>query len=137
MTHHHDASILFDDFIPGESLGSCELEYDEALVQGWQRIFGRNQGRTGGKAEAASAAVILMMRAYLAVVSPRPPGNIQARQSIEYASLPQPGQSLLVALDCQSKEMKRGRRYVELLAQGSHSDGSPVFKGVLTLVWAA
>src|SRR3546814_19618767 len=96
MTDTNGAPVLFDDFIPGQSLGSCELEYDDALVQGWRRIFGDDEFQPGSKAEAASAAVILMMRAYLPVVSPRRPGNIRARQSIAYASLTKVGHRLRV-----------------------------------------
>lgn len=133
--------IVFDDFNPGQSLGCCELDYDAALVQGWRRIFGaaesESESESGSQAEAASAAVILMMRAYLDVVSPRPPGNIQAKQSIVFATLPAAGDRLSIAIDCRAKEMKRGRRYVELLVCGRNQDGTPVFQGMMTLVWAA
>ncbi len=135
------SAVMFDDFNPGQSLGCCELDYDVALVQGWRRIFGESESEAGAgsnsQAEAASAAVILMMRAYLDVVSPRPPGNIQAKQSIAFATLPVAGDRLSIAIDCRAKEMKRGRRYVELLARGRNQDGTPVFQGLLTLVWAA
>lgn len=133
----HVSPILFDDFVPARSLGCCELDYDDALAQGWRRIFGGDGPGSGSQAEAASAAVILMMRAYLALVSPRPPGNIQAKQSIVFASLPGAGDRLRIAIDCHAKEIKRDRRYVELLARGHKQDGAPVFQGMLTLIWAA
>ena len=129
--------VLFDDFKAGQPIGSHALEYDDTLVQRWQHIFGAGNDTLGGAAEAASVATILMMRAYLEVVSPRPPGNIHARQVIEFATLPKPGDRLTIHIDCSSKEMKRGRRYVELSARAENEGGVPIFQGVLTLIWAA
>jgi len=122
--------------VPGALLGSCELAYDDELVQGWERLFGANAGPRGA-AQAAGAATILMMRAYLSVVTPRPPGNIHARQGIEFAALPQPGDRLTVSVECRGKEIRRGRRYVELAVQSVDQRGGPVFRGLLTLIWAA
>src|SRR5690554_3515104 len=93
-------TILFDDFKPGQPIGSHALEYDDMLVQRWQHIFGAGNETSEGAAEAASVATILMMRAYLEVVSPRPPGNIHARQVIEFATLPNPGERLTIHIDC-------------------------------------
>lgn len=138
MSNTETASlILFDDFEPGVSLGQCTLAYDETLARQWRYIFGNSQPATGQQAEAASAAVILMMRAFLTVVSPRPPGNIHARQSLSFAALPKVGDDLLIRLECQGKEIKRDRRYVELIARGYAPDGSTLFQGMLTLIWAA
>lgn len=133
----HKPAILFDDFEPGRLLGSHTLVYDEALAKNWRRIFQDTEGCTYSQAEAASIATLLMMRAYLAVVSPRPPGNIHARQSMVFATLPTIGDELDITIECRAKEVKRGRRYVELLALGKASDGPPIFQGVLTLIWAA
>jgi len=129
--------ILFDDFEPKALLGQCKLAYDETISRQWRHIFGNSQSATGQQAEAASAAVILMMRAFLTVVSPRPPGNIHARQSLSFAALPKVGDDLLITLECQGKEIKRNRRYVELIARGYGPDGSNLFQGLLTLIWAA
>lgn len=130
-------AILFDDFQPGRVLGSHALVYDAALAENWRRIFQDAEGCTSSQAEAASIATLLMMRAYLAVVSPRPPGNIHARQSMVFASLPMAGDKLDITIECKAKEIKRGRRYVELLALGKAGDNTPIFQGVLTLIWAA
>ncbi|MGE4369391.1 MAG: hypothetical protein AB7E12_06900 [Burkholderiaceae bacterium] len=126
--------ILFDDFIVGASLGSHQLEYDAALTGHWQRIFGTDPLP---QAQAASMAVVLMMRAFLAVVSPRPPGNIHAKQWLQLGSMPVPGDRVTTTLRCRSKEIRRERRYVELEARAENQRGEFLFLGVLTLVWAA
>ena len=123
--------VTFDDFVPGAILGEAIETFDPALAAGWQRIFGPLP------ADGAAIAVVMMMRAYLAVVAPRPPGNIHARQGFVLAAQPQPGERIRTVVACVGKEMKRGRRHVEFVAVGTGGAGRPIYTGRMNLIWAA
>jgi len=130
-------TITFDDFQPGQVLGEAVSTFDDSMTQGWQQIFGVPEAGPGtAPAEGASLAVVLMMRAYCSVVTPRPPGNVHARQRFVLHDIPQPGESIHTVVACAGKEIKRERRYVELRTEGHGCDGRPLFTGDMTLVWA-
>jgi hypothetical protein len=130
--------ITFEDFNPGAVMGESVEVFDEKLAQGWQKIFG-DQPADGanGAAEGASLAVVMMMRAYLNVVAPRPPGNVHARQRFSLESPPRRGEAIRTVIACVEKAFKRERRYVELQARGTGEEGRPIFTGRMTLIWAA
>lgn len=130
--------ITFVDFQPGTRLGEHTDTYDAQLAQAWQRIFGRAQdGSANGPAEAASIAMVLAMRAYLAVVTPRPPGNVHARQQFKLLTRPHPGEQVRTVIACVGKEIKRERFYVDLQARGTGEGGRELFDGRMSLIWAA
>lgn len=130
--------ILFEDFAPGALMGECKQVYSSEQAQRWQAIFGAGeQDGANGAAEGASMAVVNMMRAYLEVVTPRPPGNVHARQHLKMRCTPHAGESIRVAVRCVSKELRRERRYVELCVTGSGEGGRALFEGLITLIWAA
>jgi hypothetical protein len=130
--------ITFEDFNPGAVMGESVEVFDEKLAQRWQKIFG-DQPADGanGAAEGASLAVVMMMRAYLNVVAPRPPGNVHARQRFSLESPPRQGEAIRTVIACVEKAFKRERRYVELQARGTGEEGRPIFTGRMTLIWAA
>jgi hypothetical protein len=78
-----------------------------------------------------------MMRAYLDVVVPRPPGNVHAKQKLRMRGVPLQGESMRVTVVCAGKEMRRERRYVELQVSGAGEGGRKLFDGLITLIWAA
>lgn len=130
--------ITFDDFVPGREIGSTDVTYSDDLSARWQRIFGSApEGGAGGAAEGAGLAVVMMMRAFLTIVSPRPPGNVHARQQLSLQQLPHAGEVVRSVVTCVNKEMRRERRYVELQAVGVGEGGRPIYSGRLTLIWAA
>jgi len=130
--------FVYDRFEPGTVLGETTITVDAALTQGWRHIFGDAQEDGAGEAaEGAGLAVVMMMRAYLGIVTPRPPGNVHSRQRLSMRGVPRPGESVRTVMRCESKEMKRERRYVELRATGSGENGRPIYDGYLTLIWAA
>lgn len=132
------AVITFEDFEPGTVLGESAEVFESALAQGWRDIFGdRPEDGAAGAAEGAGIAVVMMMRAYLAVVAPRPPGNIHAGQQFTLAAAPRIGEQLRTVVSCVGKELKRGRRHVVLRAEGTGDGGRPVYTGCMTLIWAA
>jgi len=126
--------ITFADFEPGSPLGSHVEACAPALAKSWQSIFG--SADAGSAAQGASIAVVLAMRAYLAVVSPRPPGNIQARQRFQVHGLPRAGETVRSEVRCLDKQVKRERFYVDLQVQGSGDDGRVLYTAVMTLIWA-
>lgn len=132
--HREGKPFLFDDFRVDAVLGSHQMVYDDAMVNHWRRIFGSDPMP---QAQAASLAVVIMMRAFLVVVSPRPPGNIHAKQLLRFSRLPALGDQITTTIRCRSKDIRRGRRYVELEANACRQGGGFLFQGVLTLVWAA
>ncbi|WP_026640262.1 hypothetical protein [Bordetella petrii] len=127
--------VLYEHFLPGALLGEHTEVYSDAQSRRWQSIFG--QAGPDGGAEPASMAVVMMMRAYLNIVTPRPPGNIHARQQLHMQGLPRPGEAVRLGVRCLDKSLRRERRYVDLQVDGHGEDGRPLFRGVLTLIWAA
>ena len=124
--------ILWDDFAPGAALGAIEVTLSPDLFAAWARID------PGAGAEAAPPGLMtaLMMRAYTAVVAPRPPGNVHAGQALRILRAPAAGAVLRAEFGCAGKEMRRGRRRVAFSVTMSDAEG-PVLEGELRLVWAA
>ncbi|MFT0852027.1 hypothetical protein VRY85_14780 [Achromobacter sp. F4_2707] len=130
--------ILFEDFQPGTLMGERVEVYDDKQAQRWMAIFGSaSAGEPHDAAQAASMAIVGMMRAYLDVVAPRPPGNVHTKQKLTMHALPQLGEAMRIRVTCAGKEMRRARKYVELQVQGTGKDQRPLFEGLLTLIWAA
>ena len=130
--------ILYEDFVPGTVMGERVEVYDAAQAQRWQSIFGSDAaGGANGPAEGASMAVIAMMRGYLNVVTPRPAGNVHARQRLSMHGVPQQGEGIRIEVKCTGKELRRERKYVELTVRGSGTGGRALFDAVLNLIWAA
>ena len=124
--------ITFDAFQPGKVLGENVEIYSAELAKRWQRIFGAHSA-----AEGAGLAVVMMMRAYINVVTPRPPGNIHAQQSFSLNGTPKRGESIRTVVTCTGKEMKRERRYVQLQTVGTGDESRPLFNGIMTMIWTA
>ena len=128
-------TILWDDFQPGAPLGELTEIFEPALATAWRDIFGHDHA--GGRAEGAGIAMAMMMRGYLGVVTPRPPGNVQSRQRFTLDAPPQPGEAIRTVVTCLSKEIKRERRYLDLEVGGTRARGPPRNHGKLSLIWAA
>lgn len=126
--------LRYDDFEPGRVLGEASETLAPDMARIWQSIFGPDGA--DGPAAGASLALVLMMRAYCRVVSPRPPGNVHARQSFTLAATPRSGEVVRTVVRCVAKEIKRERRYVELETSGTGEAGRALFTGRMTLVWA-
>lgn len=132
------APILYEDFVPGALIGERVEVYDAEQARRWQSIFGEEaEAGANGAAEGASMVVIGMMRGYLNVVTPRPPGNVHARQVFRMHGIPQPGESIRIVVRCADKALRRERKYVELTVKGSGANSRALFDAVLTLIWAA
>jgi hypothetical protein len=130
--------ITFDAFEPGAALGETVETFDACCAGRWQRIFGDTAADgANDAAERASVAVVMMMRAYMHIVVPRPPGNVHARQRFSLHGPPRMGEAIRTVIQCIGKEIRRDRRYVELQASGTGDGGRAIFTGRMTLIWAA
>ena len=127
-------TILFEHFQPGVVMGETTEIFSAQLADRWHQIFGNAQQT---RARGAGLAVVMMMRAYLAVVTPRPPGNVHARQRFALQRAPEHGEPVTTRITCVSKELRRERRYVELEAHGRDATGAPMYHASMTLIWAA
>ena len=126
--------ITFEDFQPGEALGEASLDVDAAMLASLEAIYG--VAAQPGRPVPLPLCTALMMRAYLQVVSPRPPGNVHARQWLQLHAPLHAGDCVRTRVRCLAKELKAGRRWVTLEALGEVAD-HPVYTGRFTLIWAA
>lgn len=129
--------MLFDDFQPGQALGDHQEVFDQSLAASWRSLFGLAPGRSPHPGELPSLAVALAMRAYLSVVSPRPPGNVHARQQFQMLAMPEVDETIVTSVICVGKEYRRERRYVDIQVEGRGRDARPLFVGEMSLIWAA
>ncbi len=89
-------------FVPGDELGTAPLVYSRELVNMWLEIYPDviEQEAFSGLANAVT------MRAYLSVVTPRPPGNIHARQRLSIFRRPAIDEPLETTVSCAAKELR-------------------------------
>src|SRR5690606_13603904 len=97
--------ITYDTLSPGTLLGEWEETLDPSLSCSWTRLFGT--APADESARQAGLAVVLMIRAYLNVVTPRPPGNVHAKQVFTLENLPEPGKTVRSRIGCVGKEIRR------------------------------
>lgn len=127
--------ITFDTFEPGIAIGTSSETLSPALLAEWTALYPWD-APVDGLAPLGMTSV-LMMRAYLTIVAPRPPGNVHGAQRFAVSAQPRVGETVHSAVQCLAKTMKGERRFVdlELTATGDH--GRPLFTGVMTMLWAA
>ncbi|MFQ6721398.1 hypothetical protein OMF40_14025, partial [Bordetella pertussis] len=77
------------------------------------------------------------IRAYLNVVTPRPPGNIHAQQILSIDGLPGVGETVRSRIRCLGKEIRRERRYLQLEVSGVGERERNLYTGRMNLIWAA
>lgn len=127
--------MTFDRFEPGQSLGAFELTVDDAMLSLWEKLYGQRP-ESSGQLPMAFAPLILM-RALLTVVTPRPPGNLHVGQTYDIHSMPHAYQPFIAAVDCSSKLLKKERRVLDLLVSvRSVADKTPLLSGTSTIFWA-
>lgn len=127
--------VLFADFVPGARMGEKTETITEAQLGEWAALYPWDAPKD--RMVPIGLATVLMMRAYLEVVSPRPPGNLHVRQQMRLHAPMHAGDAVTTTIVCRSKELKGERRKLELLATGHGSEGAHVYDGVITLYWAA
>ncbi|WP_147426032.1 hotdog family protein [Teichococcus wenyumeiae] len=125
--------MLYDDFVPGQSLGSATCAVDAEAVAQWCRLFPDDDL---SDLMPHGMIAVVSMRAYGEVIPRRPPGNIHAAQHFDLLRLPRIGEKLVTTVSCVSKEIRRDRRRVTLATETRGSTG-PAFQGRMTVLWAA
>lgn len=125
--------MLYDDFTPGQEMGTAAYRLDAEAVRRWRRLFPDDE--TGELMPHGMIAVV-SMRAYGEAIPLRPPGNIHAAQHFELLRLPRIGEELVTSVGCLSKEIRRDRRRVTLATE-TRGSGGPAFRGRMTVLWAA
>ena len=127
--------FTFDRFIPGTSLGSVVQRVEPALLEGWSAIY--TPTATQQNTPAIGLMSLLAMRAYLRIISPRPPGNIHAGQFLKASHPLSVGQTLRITVTCQDKELKGHRRFVVLAVRADDvTDEQEIFNARMTMLWA-
>lgn len=124
----------FDSLPVAATLGARELTLTDELMDAWWRLF--PEDRSDGRMPAGMVAVV-SIRAYAEVVAPRPPGNVHGAQRFEIVKQPRVGERLVTAVAIRDKEVKRDRRWVHLTTDTIGGDGTPRFRGRMTILWAA
>lgn len=126
--------FVFETFAPGTIIGTRALTLDAALVDRWIALF--PEDRNGDRMPAGMTAAVTI-RAYADVLQPRPPGNVHGAQRFEIARLPRISDTLVTTITCDSKELKGERRWVRFASDTRRDDGTPMFTGLMTTLWAA
>lgn len=130
---------LFERLQAGLRIGHHDDRIDPGMLADWQALYGGRDPDAPGAPAPAGLATVLVMRAYLAVVNPRPPGNIHRLLSVRrVAPLPR-GVALRTTVHCIGRELKGDRRLVRFgTACHALADGAPLLvAGELELLWAA
>jgi len=127
--------LTFERFQVGASFDPWMETPSPQMLASWEKLYGDATGENGEL--PSGMATVLMMRAYMHRVGPRPPGNIHARQQMTIQHPICQGDAITTVLRCIHKEMRKERRYVTLEAQANNQRGEPCFTGVMTLIWAA
>jgi hypothetical protein len=125
--------FLFETFEPGSTIGSRTLTLDRALVERWLTLF--PDDRDSERMPPGMMAAICS-RAYCDILRPRPPGNVHGQQQFTIEQLPVIGDLLITALRCEGKELKKERRWVRFSSETRRPDGTLMFSGLMTTLWA-
>lgn len=127
--------LTFERFVVGKSYGTMSESPDAALVGKWRKLYPHDV--FAQDCVPPAMATVLMMRAYMQLLAPRPPGNIHARQQMTLGEPILLGDHVSTEISCVGKELRKDRRYVSVRAHGTNQRGDTCYEGVLTLIWAA
>lgn len=127
--------ILFADFQPGAEMGRKSDVLSARQLEEWGELYPSD--RPVGEEAPMGLATVLMMRAYLEVVSPRPPGNLHVRQDLQICAPVRVGEEVTTTVTCLDKELRKERRVVRLAVSGTGANSRSLFDGIITLFWAA
>lgn len=125
---------LFDTLSEGTAFGTQVLHLSDTLMGRWTSLYPDDE--PDGRMPAGMIAVA-SMRAYSDLVAPRPPGNVHGSQRYEMLRRPEVGERLTTSIACAGKEVKRDRRWVHFDTETRGEDGTPCFRGRMTVLWAA
>ena len=127
--------ITFEDFQPGVPFGTAAVTLDDAMFENWVSLFPGDADCAPDMPEGMTA--VLVMNAYMELIAPRPPGNVHASQTFGISQLPKLGQTVHTTVTCRSKELRKGRRWIDLETQSHDENATLLFTGTMRLIWAA
>lgn len=128
----HEEAWTYDSLQPGHEFGETRFSIDADRVAGWAQIYG---GAEGDRVPPG-LLVVEMMRAYLDLVQPRPPGNIHAGQRLHCLDLDVPADAAITAsVRCLEKTRRKGRGWVtfDVVLRSQERD---VLQGEIVTIWA-
>ena len=129
-----DQPILFDDFVEGADIGSESFTIDEAALERWTALFPADAKCRPYMPPGMVAMIV--MRAYMHVITPRPPGNIHAEQQYDIRQLPKIGDTVTTSFKCGRKQERVGRKWVYLETVTKDVRDVPLFVGYSTTIWS-
>lgn len=123
----------YDAFQPGYLFGETQFRIAADRVARWQEIYG------GAEENVAPPGLLVveMMKAYLDLVHPRPPGNIHAGQKLEFLDMEAPSDAVFTArVSCKEKTRRKDRGWVTFDVILSARD-CDVLRGEIVTIWAS
>ena len=126
--------VTFANLEPGKNVGQVTFCVTSDLLKLWYELYPLNKA-SGIQTIPAGMAMVVFMRAYMAILPFRPPGGVHARQRLELRKLPCLGEFLKTQLRCTGKEFKKGRRWVHFVADTWNERGELMFSGELSSIW--
>lgn len=125
--------LTFDSFTIGAPIGSERLVLSQDWVDAWYRIY-----RPGQPADRITAGLLMavMMRGYMKIVAPRPPGNIQSRHCITFQNDVAIGATVQITLACTAKTLRKDRRWITF-GGSMTADDAAVLGVEMDFLWAA
>ncbi|GAB2897027.1 hypothetical protein [Paralcaligenes ginsengisoli] len=119
--------FTFEHYEVGQIYGPHHLFIGPDLESQWLQVFPQDiwQGNT---VPPGMLSVITML-AYTAVITPRPPGNIHGGQRFDVLRLPRRGETLATTIQCEDKQIRKGRRWVYLAFETTGDTNEMVFRG--------
>ena len=124
----------FETFAPVQDFGAFDYQVDEAAFDRWVALYPDDAAHR--PLVPSGMAVAVMMRAYMALLQPRPPGNIHAGQHLHIHRLARIGDTMTTSLACIAKELRKERRWVTFETETRDAAGELLFTGRLTSIWA-
>lgn len=128
--------ITFDHFKVTQDFGSVVQRVDDSMIESWKKIYGDN-GVSADSEIPEGMMQALAMRAFLNLVTPRPPGNIHLGQTMRLHAVANLDDLISVSVVCAGKQIRKERKIVQLAVSGRTDRGKAVFDGEMTLIWAA
>ncbi len=125
----------YDTFVPGTDLGSFTETIDAAALQRWATLYPWDVPPDGQA--PIGMLTVLMMRAYMNVLTRRPPGGIHASQLQQVLRAPRANETVTTAIHCAGKEIRRERRYIDLQFKMTDASGQLLAQGRMDSIWAA
>jgi hypothetical protein len=122
--------MMFDyaAFEPGSTYGEHDFAVTAEEVAAWRSLF----GGAGAEWMPAGMVPVVAMRAYMAVVTPRPPGNVHGASTFRVYRRVRVGETLRTTVGCEGKDIRKGRKIVRLGLHCRGATGDVAFDATIT-----